>query len=236
MEEDPIAAPDAVRNMYPGGETGPPAPGADRQLVLFCWLHTALTPGCERHVAFDAGQLDGGNGIKPLVKKLKRRGLAVEIAFEDAAPKVEEDVVPSAAAAPAAADAPAADAAGARAPPPLTHAASAPPGAPARAPAPARSAALERAQAANASSRALAAAAAAGVAAQAVASRVAPPAVQLLGGGGLAPPPMVRGPSLDDADDELSSRSDAAPPPPADALTGAHDWLAADAEAPGPAA
>jgi hypothetical protein len=74
--------PERVLNMYPGWESGPPAAGADRQLVLYTWLHTAFEPGCEARVALDGTQLDVGNGMKGLYKKLVARGIRLEVAFD----------------------------------------------------------------------------------------------------------------------------------------------------------
>ena len=67
---------------------GPPEPGADRQLVMFAWLHTALEPGREANVTLDASQLDQGHGVKPTFKKLKKRGVQMEVCFESAGPAI----------------------------------------------------------------------------------------------------------------------------------------------------
>lgn len=61
------------------GGPGPPAPGADRQLVFYCWLHTSFETA--ESMELEGKDLDGGNGIKPLVKKLKQRGVAMDIVF-----------------------------------------------------------------------------------------------------------------------------------------------------------
>lgn len=67
--------------LQPPREAGPPAPGADRQLVLYAWLHTAFEPGSESAVTLDGSELDKGHGAAALFKKLQRRGLRVEIDF-----------------------------------------------------------------------------------------------------------------------------------------------------------
>ena len=81
-------------SIYPNWESGPPASGADRQLVMFTWLHLAFETGCDGCIELSATELDSGNGMKPLFKKLKQRAVSIEIQFEesDDAP----DVAPAA--------------------------------------------------------------------------------------------------------------------------------------------
>lgn len=93
------------------GEPGPPIPGADRQLVLYAWMHMqfelderddanvadgeSLTFGVVPAAAgsdsapsrtwvltFEASRLDQGHGLKPLFKKLKKRHVNLEMTFD----------------------------------------------------------------------------------------------------------------------------------------------------------
>lgn len=65
-----------------GIDGAPPAPGTDRQLVLYTWLHVEMEPGSEATVTIPAAQLDKGK--RGIFKRLVQREVALELQFDDA--------------------------------------------------------------------------------------------------------------------------------------------------------
>ena len=70
-----------------GGETAkaflegaPPAPGADRQLVLYTWVHTAMLGDGETTLELPIDELDKGS--KSLWKRYKKRQIVLEMTFD----------------------------------------------------------------------------------------------------------------------------------------------------------
>ena len=68
-----------------GIDGAPPAPGTDRQLVLYAWIHVEMEPGSEQTVELPAHLLDKGK--KAIFKRLKQRGVSVVLQFGEAAKK-----------------------------------------------------------------------------------------------------------------------------------------------------
>jgi len=69
-----------------GFDGAPPAAGADRTLLLYTWIHTALEPGCASWFVLEAAEIDIGPGMKSLGKRLRQRNIALEFSFAEPEP------------------------------------------------------------------------------------------------------------------------------------------------------